>query len=347
MKKNKTIILITFILVIIAGFFYLNGGTGTFKDREKNFAVKDTAIVTKIFLADKKNRTILLEREAHGKWMLNNTYTARQSGIDLLLETMKNLKPKYPVPKKAHDNIVSQMAAQSVKVEVYQMVYRIDLFDRIKLFPHEKLTKTYYVGNATADNMGTFMLMDGAEVPFVVHLLGFRGYVAPRYSTLEKEWREHTIFKTKLYDIREVIMEVPREPEYSYKVMMEENEITLINIQANKAVPYDTLRMLNFLTAFTDIRFETLLDNFGKERMDSIVNSAPRNIVTLIDKNGVRTSIKTFYKSNTDRSFDPEGNVYPYDVDRLYALVNEERDFVLLQYYVFDKVLRPLSYFPP
>jgi len=164
---------------------------------------------------------------------------------------------------------------------------------------------------------------------------------------MEKEWREHTIFKTKLYDISEVIMEIPREPEYSYKVMIEENEITLFSSHANKAIPYDTLKMLNFLTGFTDIRFESLLDNFDKERLDSIVASAPRNIMTLVDKNGVQTSIKTFYKSNAARSFDPEGNVYPYDVDRLFALVNEERDFVLLQYYVFDKVLRPLSYFTP
>ena len=56
---------------------------------------------------------------------------------------------------------------------------------------------------------------------------------------------------------------------------------------------------------------------------------------------------KTFYKSNSEGAFDPEGNVYPYDIDRLYGLVNEDRDFVILQYYVFDKVLRPLSYFEP
>jgi len=347
MKKNRIILLITFLLIIIAGFFYLKSNSGTFKDSEKNFAVKDTATVTKIFLADKKNRTILLERINQGDWMLNNAFPARQSGVELLLETMKNLMPKYPVPKNAHDNIVLQLAAQSVKVEVYQMVYRIDLFDRIKLFPHEKLTKTYYVGTATADNMGSFMLMEGADVPFVVHLLGFRGYVAPRYSTLEKEWRDHGIFKTKLYDIREVIMEIPREPENSYKVMNMEDGITLLRLQTKEVIPYDTLKMLNFLTAFTDVRFEALLVDFDTERMDSIVNSMPKNVVTLIDKNGTQTSIKTFYKANADRSFDPEGNVYPYDIDRLYALVNNEQDFVLIQYYVFDKVLRPLSYLVP
>ena len=347
MKRNRAILIITLILVIVAGFLYFSRSSSTFSDRERNFAVKDTATVTKIFLADKKNRTILLERVSAGEWKLNETYLARQTGVELLLETMKNLVPKYPVPRNAHDNIVAQMAAQSVKVEVYQMVYRVDLFDRIQLFPHEKLTKIYYVGSATADNMGTFMLMEGAEMPFVIQLLGFRGYVAPRYSTLEKEWRDHTVFKTKLYDIREVVMEIPAEPENSYRVLNEEDRISLVSLTNGQTMPYDTLRMLNFLTAFTDIRFETILDDIEAVKKDSIINSQPKNILTLIDKDGSETSIKTFYKPNSNQTFDTEGNFYTYDVDRLYALVNEERDFVLIQYYVFDKVLRPLSYFMP
>lgn len=348
MKRNKIIIGITFLLILIAGVLYLGKSSSTFKDKDKNFAVKDTANITKIFLADKKNRTILLERQNQGEWMLNKTFLARQSGVELLLETMKNLVPRYPVPKKAHNNIVSQMAANSVKVEVYQMVYRIDWFGRIKLFPHEKLTRTYYVGSATADNMGSFMLLEGADTPFVVHLLGFRGYVAPRYSTMEKEWRDHSIFKTKLYDIQEVVMEIPREPENSYRIVNKDDELLLYPLGSQQAVPFDTLKMLNFLTAFADIRFEELMhDRLSQEFMDSIKNSLPKNVITLVDKNGEETAIKTFFKANTDGTFDPTGKLYPYDVDRLFALVNDERDFVLIQYFVFDKVLRPISYFRP
>jgi hypothetical protein len=347
MKKNSIILIITLLLVVFAALLYFNNRKSTLRDREKAFAVRDTSSVTKIFLADKKNRTILLEREEAGRWMLNETYLARQSGVELLLETMKNLAPRYPVPKSAHDNIVAQMAAQSVKVEVYQQVYRVDLFDRIKWFPHEKRTKTYYVGSATADNMGTFMLMEGAEMPFVVHLLGFRGYVAPRYSTLEKEWRDHTIFKTKLYDLREVSMEIPREPENSYKIINGDDQIQLLPLSSNQAIPFDTLKLLNFMTAFADIRFEELLDQFEPERRDSITQSLPKNIISVTDVNGVTTTIKTFFKENTSGSFDPEGNLYSADIDRLYALVNDERDFVLIQYYVFDKIMRPLSYFRP
>ncbi|MCB2221893.1 MAG: DUF4340 domain-containing protein [Bacteroidetes bacterium] len=345
-RKNRIILIVVVVLAIIAAFLVSNNRSTTFGSDVKGFAVKDTASITKVFLADKKNRSVLLKKVGTGEWTVNDNYKARMSGIRLLLETMKNLAAKYPVPNKAHNIVISQLAAQSIKVEVYQEVYRINLFDRIKLFPHEKLTKTYYVGGATADNMGTFMLMEGADVPFVVHLLGFRGFVAPRYSTFEKDWRDHVVFKTKLYDIQEVIVENPENPSESFKVINGDDHIQLISLIDNQPVKrYDTLRVLNFLTAFNDIRYEALLDDMDPERVDSITSSTPKDIVTLIDESGDTTSIKTFFKANDNRLEDIEGNVYVYDVDRLYALVNDDRDFVLIQYYVFDKVLHSLSYF--
>lgn len=348
MKRNRVILIITFALIVVAAFLYYGKQSGTFDSGEKDFAVVDTASITKVFLADKKNNTILLERISAGEWVFNNDKRARQSGVNLLLETMKYLVPKYPVPKSAHDNVVSQLAAQSIKVEVYQMVYRINLFDKIKLFQHEKLTKTYYVGGATPDNMGTFMLIEGADVPFVVHLLGFRGYVAPRYSTLEKDWRDHQVFKTKLYDIRTVIMEMPGEPENSYRIESDANYIKLFSLANNEAVEsWDTLKVLNFLTSFADLRYETFIELMPKTEVDSIIQSTPKNILTLVDVNGDTTSIKTFHKSNDEMAFDMEGNLYTYDIDRLFALINEGRDFVLIQYYSFGRVLRPLSYFIP
>jgi hypothetical protein len=83
----------------------------------------------------------------------------------------------------------------------------------------------------------------------------------------------------------------------------------------------------------------------NKKRKDSIINLSPKNILTLIDTKGDSTQIYTYFKANDKMAMDIEGKLYTYDLDRLYALINEGRDFVLIQYYVFDKVLRPLSYF--
>jgi hypothetical protein len=350
MKRNKLLILIILILVMVLTALYLfDNKSGTFKDRENDFAVKDTASITKVFLADKKNRTILLERQPDGSWRLNTVYKARQSAINTLFETMKNITPKYPVPEKAHNTIVAQLAAQSVKVEVYQYAFRINLFSRVRLFPHEKLTKTYYVGGATADNMGTFMLMEGADVIFVTHMLGLRGFVTPRYSTLEKDWRDHAIFNTKLFHIQSITMDIPGDSQNSYRVVSENDQFSIYKLDDNEHVPeYDTLRLLNFLTGFSDIRYEALLDNLiDPVRKDSVISSPPKSIITLVDINNDSTSVKIYYKPNDEGAFDLEGNPYDYDIERLYASINEGRDFVLIQYYTFDKILRPLSFFIP
>jgi hypothetical protein len=350
MKRNRILLVIILVtLLVFAGLALMDNRSGTLKTREKDFAVSDTATITKVFLADKKNRTILLERQSNGEWMLNQVYKARQSAINTLFETMKNITPKYPVPEKAHNNIVVQLAAQSVKVEVYQHAYRIDLFNRIRLFPHEKLTKTYYVGGATADNMGTFMLMEGADMVFVTHMLGLRGFVTPRYSTLEKDWRDHTIFNTKLFHIHSVTMEIPRDPGNSFQVLSSDDQFDVYRLEDNSIVPgYDTLRLLNFLTGFSDVRYEALLDELiDPVRKDSVINSLPKSILTVVDVNRDTTSITIYYKPNDEGAFDLEGNPYDYDIERLYASINDGRDFVLIQFYTFDKLLRPLDFFIP
>lgn len=346
MKKNKYIIIVLIILMVVSAVIFMNNDSGTFKKKDVDFAVQDTSTVTKIFLADKKNRTTLLERMEDGTWKLNNRLLARKSGVDIILETMKNLVAKFPVPKSAHNSVVSQLSAASIKVEIYQEVYRINLFDKVKLFKHEKLTKTYYVGGATPDNLGTFMLMEGSDIPFVIQLLGLRGYIATRFSTFEKDWRDHTVFKAKLYDIQSIKMEFPGDPENSYKIINDDEEISLYKLSSNEKLPgFDTLKVLNFLTSFADLRYESLLDEVAPHFQDSVIHSVPEHIITLVNTQGETTAIKTFLKSNDQGAFDPQGNYYSSDIDRLFALVNEERDFVVIQYFVFDKVLRPLSFF--
>jgi len=346
MKKNIKIILVVVVLLVIAAFLFFNNKSGTFSKKDNAFSIPDTSMVTKVFLADKKNKTILLERNVDGTWSLNNTFLASKASIDILLETLKNIVPKFPVPKSAHNNVVAQMAASSTKVEIFQEVYRINLFNKIKLFKHEKLTKTYYVGGATPDNVGTFMYLEGSDVPFVIQMLGLRGYVATRYSTIEKDWRDHTIFKTKLYDIQSVEMEFPLDPENSYKMVSKDEDISVYSKSTGQQINgYDTLRVLNFLTSFADIRFEALLDKTSPHFRDSVTSTVPLHIITVVDKAGDTTSIKTFLKPNDAGAFDMDGNYLVSDIDRLFAVVNEERDFVLIQYFVFDKVFRPLSFF--
>ena len=349
MKKNLLIIIIGLVLAIVAGILAISNSKSTLREESRNFAISDTSNVTRIFLVDKSNRSVDLQRLANNSWSLNAKFIAQKESVDLLLKTMFKLDVMEPVSDAAHNTVIRVMASSSVKVEIYQMVYRIKLFNKIRWFQHEKLTKVYYVGHTTQSNIGTYMLMDGAEKPYIVYIPGFRGSVASRYRTFEKDWRTHSIFKSRLMDIESVMIEFPANPEQSYKVVNHEDRyFELISLNKQKAIShFDTLKVLNMITSFKKINFEAILNELYPQKRDSLTAGPPVHIITLTRKSQEKQVVRTYYKPGLPGEINYKGEPVLHDRDRFYALVNDGQDFVLIQYYVFDKITRPLDYFLP
>ena len=348
MKKNNRItIIITALLVVIAGVLIWNNRyISTNRGEESNFQVWDTASVTKIYLADRKERESLLEREPQG-WVLNGTYRAHPKQVQYLLTTLYKIRIKMPVSKASHDNIVKQLASQSTKVEIYQNVPRINLFNKVKLFYHEKRTKVFYVGDATMDSSGTFMLKEGADKAYIVYIPSFRGFITTRFTANPDDWRDHTVFHENMADIQSVAIEFNEDPEGSFRIdNMGKHQYKLTRLCDNKDLPYDTLKVINFMSSFGDLRFEALFTNsLPQERIDSITSSPYVHHVILTDKEGNTKEMKTFKKLVMNGVTDFGGDYGEIDRDRMYALIEGGKDFVLIQNYVFDKVLHDVRYF--
>ncbi len=346
MNKNKTLLIITLILAVLAVILIYSRTNSTLNPGISDFAIEDTATVTRIYMADKSDQQIELKRTSIGTWQLNNKYDAHQENMRIMLQTLANMKVREPVARAAHNNILSMLAVKSVKVEIYQNVHRISI-GSMKLFPHEKLTKTFYIGDATMDNSGTYALMENAKAPVVLYLPGLRGYIATRFSTSETDWRVHTVFNKKLPEINSITVRHLDKPNESFKVINVNNDaLKLVRLFDNTEVnQYDTIRLVSFVNAFRNIRYETLMNDMEPQRRDSIMNSAPIHHITLEAKDGTVQSIRTFARMLPEPEIDVfDGSVITYDMDRMFGLVNEE-DFVTIQFFVFDKILLPLSTF--
>ncbi|MBE0648272.1 MAG: hypothetical protein IH596_10860 [Bacteroidales bacterium] len=346
MKKNRIVLIVVLVLAVAAIFLFFSRSDKTFQSSLSDFAVADTASVTKIFLSDKNNNTVTLSREEEGRWMVDDRYFASKFNMDMLLQTMHNLAVKEPVALAAHNNVIRELAVNSVKVEVYQEVYRIDLFNAIRWFPHEKLTKVFYVGGATQSNRGSYMLMEDSSTPFVIFMPGFRGFVSPRFTPMKNAWRDYAIFKKELPQIASVKVEIPIKESESYVITNNQNSsVSLYSYPEMQLISgFDTLAALNFLTGFINLNFEGILSDMDSGQRDSILASTPFSIITLTDSSGVSKTIKTYFKEGYG-DVDMDGNEIRYDLDRFYALVNDGEDFVLVQYFAFDRVLRPRSFF--
>lgn len=319
MRGMKLYIIVLIFLLIAATIIYFIKTNSTIKKELRDFAVEDTASVNKIFMVNKANEQVVIERNGN-KWIVNNKYEARKDAIDLILYTLNRVEVKSPVSKSAFDNTVKLLSAQNVKVEVYQ---------------NDKLTKVIYVGGPTKDSYGTYMMLENSATPFIVHIPGFYGYLSTRFFVQEHLWRSQSIFNYSFNEISEINVEYPSNKENSFHVISSNNNFTINPVEKSvKQINYDTSYVKEYIARFKAINFESLVVNIDSLKKDSILKSSPFAKIKIKDINGIENKL-TAYLRPASGTIDDDGVPHIYDPDRLYAFLNNG-EMVIIQYYVFD-----------
>lgn len=330
MKTNhKIIILILLVAVGITAYLYFNKSGSTLRDMEGakfDFAVEDTNSITKIFIADSKGEYVTLER-GEKSWLVNGKFDARPDNIKLLMKTFGRIAVKAPVPKSAQDNIIKSIATKGTKVEIYQ--------------GGGQPSKTYYIGNSTMDQTGTYMLLETkgkkSNVPFITHIPGFKGFLNSRFFTSASQWRDAAIFKHPLSEIKEVKVEYFENPDQSFTITRKDTSFIMID-KNNQEVKAPIERIKEYLGRYEKIYYEMADTESEQQVIDSVLNSTPFFKISLTDTNDEINEIVTYHMPNYRQIIDPiTGEAFEYDVDRMYANVNKEL-FVFVQFPTFDEI---------
>ena len=349
-KKKKNIVLasLTIGVVVLAIVVISTRKSGTLNVDLKSFAVTDTAAITKIFLANSVGNQTLLDRTS-GTWLVNGKYEPVMNNILDLLDCIQNIAIKAPVAKSAQENTVKRMAVSSTKVEIYYTDYRIKIA-KLKLWKFTN-KKIYYIGQPTQDNMGCFAIMEGVKTPCVVYLPGFRGFITPKYSSIEDDWRSHLIVDLKLSQIQEVTSTDWEEADNSFRIVRSGNRnFDIIHSLTNqKLAPYDTLKLLDHLSDYRNLNYEAIDNTLTQTERDSIFNGKFKEL-TILDTKGNKTTITMYHLLN---SYDTVNYEYSddyimdaYNRDRFYAIINGNKDEIAVcQYFVFDRIIQPFDYY--
>jgi hypothetical protein len=345
-KKNKrTILLFVLVIVLTAGALILRksyvGSGSVFSD----FAVTDTAAITAITLDDREGRNVTLERISPSRWMLNKQHDANRVVVESLLKTLYNIEVKGMVPRSAHNSVISDMAAKNTYIRIYQRVHRIKI-GKLKLFPTVRLTKSYFVGGPTPDHLGTFMRLEDSDRAFITYVPGQNAFLSLRYSTSESDWRDHTIIALTINQIKSVDVEIPGRPDESYRIMKagEKNFEVFQYYNQPVSIPLDTIRILDFMASFRNLKYEGLINDMPDERRDSIIHSSPMQTITVTAIDGGVYTITTFRRKSPYEYDEVTQKEVKWDRDRFYALVNNN-DLTLCQFYSFDDILKPFTWF--
>lgn len=327
--KNRFLYIIAGTLIVAAIAVYMFSKSSTIKKELRDFAVPDTAQVDRIFMVDKLNQSVLLER-AGSVWIVNGKYTARKDAVYVLLKTIARLDVKSPVPKSMMNTVISQMATRSVKTEVYK---------------NGKLVKTFYVGGPTSDHQGTFMMLENSSVPFIMHIPGFFGYLTTRFFVEELMWRDQAIFRCPFKQLKEVSVEYPAEPAKSFRVINEgTNTFSVLNGSQQMKMT-DTVKTKEYLGRFALVNFESIISNFPQHRADSLNATLPFAIIEITDVLGLKSKLKLWKMPNLDKVMQYDGTIPEHNPNAVYGLKEGDNAFLTVQYYVLDPLLKDPAYF--
>ncbi len=325
---KKTLLLAALFLVLGGGAWYawnLKKNSGSRDSWDMNFAVTNTEDIYKIFIADRTGRSATLERKKD-YWLYNGKARARPTAISTLLETIAKVNVWYVPPKLAEAAMVKSLASEGLKVEIYDK--------------GNNLMKSYYVGGVTNDEHGTYMIMQGAEQPYVTHIPSFIGQLRIRYLLGDDEWTDRTIFSEKPEEIQSVSVEYPQRKSESFR-------LEKVAEAQYSVKPYFSTTPVNkhpqrkgtaeaYLLAFEKLGaegFETT-----NPLRDSVTALVPFAVVTLKKTDGQEKQVR-FWPVEIQQT--REG--VPY-VHRYFAEV-DKNSFLLVQEGVFGPIFRGYNYF--
>ncbi|RYE24750.1 MAG: DUF4340 domain-containing protein [Sphingobacteriales bacterium] len=328
---RKTILYIIILGILGFGVYYfIFSNQQAFATDEAGFTIPDTASIGKIYMADKAGNTVLLERKDNG-WLLDKAYPVIPQHLNTLLTTLATQIPQHPVAEEQHDFAIKNMATEGIKVEIYDN--------------SGKKMRTFYVGGQVQAQAGTYMLMENAERPYVVHIPGMYGYLTPRYSTDAKLWRDRNVVNVQAEDLKLVSINYLSEPLNSFTLVQDDKGDLSVTVDSglSNGKALNVNRTKAYTRFFTNINSEAILNgNVGLNDLFKMLNK--RLILDVVNKKGKKQHVEVYWMPSNRRSknqLTPDPNIPDgYDADRFYATLNDYKDTVLIQRNTFDKLFR-------
>jgi len=88
MKKNVIYLVILALLAFaVIYLFKFKGDRSSIASQLKDFAIADTAAISRVVITDKQGKILVLKKEKSG-WFVNDTIPARKDIVQVLLETL-------------------------------------------------------------------------------------------------------------------------------------------------------------------------------------------------------------------------------------------------------------------
>jgi hypothetical protein len=345
--KNNVVLIVLILVIAIGGFWayslFQEEGREMSVEPLSDFQIKDTANVTKIVITEKDLGSITLNKKKK-VWYINDSKDIAQPyNVNLILETAFQIQIKQNVSEELKETAITQLAIRNKKVEYY---FNDETTPR----------KIWYVGNGTSDHMGTFMLLEikdketgkmmRSPEPFIMFKPGVHGTLDTRFFAHKESWMYPGVFNYNVKDIASIKVENNTSPANSYNIKVyEDGKVSLQDGQGTPVNVFDTSEVRHYVTHFKELFYESFAKELSTKQQDSVLQVTPNFSFTVTETNGNSKNVRVWkIKKDPDEIALDQVN---YDTGRAYASINGSKDLVKIQFFTWDVLFKPLSYFLP
>lgn len=316
MKKYAFYIAIIAILLTITLVLVFNDKPGTITGSEKNFAISDTASVSKIKYIY-AGEVLELTRQKN-MWVVNGKYQAKIQLVNVTLKFLQQFNVISSVPKESIPTAIEALNEKSVQVTIEDS--------------GKPLVQYRFCEIDTAPSKA-YIIMEGSSKPYIANITGFDLPLLTIFNVNERMWRDRRIFTTPVEDMMMVGTAYPKNPDNSFAIsfindsiqLKQGDKITRNNI-SKEAVDHYMMGLAG-LNA----------DGFGVDRLNikysDIKSSIPHAEIVIKNKSNKLETLKLFQipDANSPTKINP---------DLLVGLVGNDTLPVQIKYTDVDPLLK-------
>ncbi len=321
MKIDKKYIIAVFALFVI-GIVAWNFVFKTEQSISSLFKIKNIGEIEKVVIHNGKNDSLVLEKH-DTTWFVNGTIEARSESVLVLLQSLEQGEIQSPVS-------VSDTAREK------EFLRKIE--KNVGIYRKGKKLKTIYCGRYDSTLRATCLLSSESEKMYFVSVPGIAEDYSKIFTTQTIYWLSAKIFHYRPEEIKEVTVEYPENPENSFQISVSYGDFKLFSYPEHKQIQnIDNKAIADYLTKFSDVKFEYFFTNINSEKRDSLLRITPKYIIKVINKKNVENLLKTYIRK--------KDNTEQIDPDILNALIYNDKQIITLKYFELDLILKNRNYF--
>ena len=326
MKSNLILPLLLLLLLGGTAFFYLSDNTSSTDSGDWVMHVENADDIHRIFIAERDGSTADVRR-GEKYWIYNEKYHANPNVVANVLAAVTKIRMQSRPTAAAIPNMIQTLATRSTKVELYDK--------------NDKILKSYYVGGVTPNELGTFMILEGSDNPYIMEIPYANVSLKQRFFTGDEKWRDKTVVEYKPKDILSVSIEYPKRKNKSFKLTSNKGSWKVdpfypTTRRIEKTVNNDLVN--SYLKGFTKVGAETFESRPKFIKRET--NQREFCIMKIVTRDGTQDEIHFF----PIQTYKDEDKTQPEPVAR-YLTINSKKDHYLTQHLVFKELFWAYGFF--